>query len=1020
MDTSPFVGRGRELGTLTQALHDAIAGTPRMMLIGGEAGVGKSRLIDELTKVARAEGTVVAVGGCVETGAEEVPFAGPRAALRSVLHQSPDNAPKGDGPLPGAMPAGLRDLMPTEGRARSKPADRGEPPLSQEDAFARTFEAIVGVLERLSADRPLVLVLEDLQWADASTRLLLLHLFRALQSGHVLLVCTYRTDDLHRRHPLRPFLAEAARIRNLIRIDLPAFTWDEVNAQVAAIQRAAPDPKAVDRIFERSDGNPFFVEELLHAGEDRPGAVLSDSLRDLLLARLHALPDAAQEVVRIAAVGGGEMAHGLLRAAAGLPEGELNAAVRTAVDAQLLRTTPDGTGYRFRHALVREAAAEDVLPGELVQWSRRCAEALEADPSLAPPEERNARLAVYWAGAREPVRALEKYVQAAAEARERYACTEELNLLTHAMELWRVVPEDVRASLRLPATPFTTDAAAGSPTDASSYVDLLAQAAVAARMSGDRERAMSLCREAIALPEDQADPLRRAWFWAERADLVQGLGIGDGRTELDRALALVHDLQPSAVHVDILARIALWGARHQSGPDSLNAADRAIAYARKLGDHYGELHARVTHAWLLTGTGRFEESVAELRQVLEQALEIDAVPVIGRACITLPSVLEGMGLSQEAVTVAEECAALCRARGLLDQEAWVHCNRSVSLFSLGRWPQAVEATDDAAQLARSRKARGLVAALRTLKAFVHGDLQEAARQLCLARSLYGAHDVQPQLIIPLAGFAIAIAARQGRLRDARTELSDILSVGLPPATERYSLPMLYAAATAEADAWVPGNDPERDEAIAAIRRHSERITARTSLWHAYRLMIEAELARAAGNPDPEAWAQAIEALTGADRPYELALARTRWAAAALATRTPRPKVAPTLRQAQTTARELGATLLLADITTLAQRAGITLDARSDPDTTPGPPADATRATEPAPAHALSDLTAREREVLDLVARGYTNGRIAATLYISTKTVSTHVSHILAKLGVTSRTEAAALAYHIGLKDTDAP
>ncbi|RSS81758.1 hypothetical protein EF919_39955, partial [Streptomyces sp. WAC02707] len=290
-------------------------------------------------------------------------------------------------------------------------------------------ELTVRLLERLAADRTVVLVLEDLHWADTSTRHLFTYLLRTLRRGRIVVVASYRADDIHRRHPLRPLLAELDRLRTLRRIELPRFTRAEVHRQLTGILAAEPDPGLVEEVFERSDGNAFFVEELVvpHEAGCAPGK-LSDSLRDLLLVRFEALPEDAQRVVRIAAEGGSTVEYGLLAAVARLAEDDLIEALRAAVGANILLAVPDGDGYRSRHSLVREAVSDDLLPGERSRLNRRYAEALEADPALVRADERATRLATYWYHAHDPAKALPAVLRASVATRERHAYAEQLRL----------------------------------------------------------------------------------------------------------------------------------------------------------------------------------------------------------------------------------------------------------------------------------------------------------------------------------------------------------------------------------------------------------------------------------------------------------------------------------------------------------------------------------------------------------------------------------------------------------------
>ncbi|EFF93224.1 LuxR-family transcriptional regulator [Streptomyces sp. e14] len=434
-----FVGRQSELGTLNDALARAAAGEPQALLLGGEAGVGKTRLIEEFAAAATRRGAVVALGGCVEIGADGLPFAPFSTALRALRRALPGEF--------AAAAAGqeeeLARLLPELGgdQAAARGAGRHD-----EEGMARLFELTARLLERIAAGHTVVLVLEDLHWADASTRHLLAYLLRTLRTGRLLVLASYRSDDIHRRHPLRPLLAELDRLRTIHRIELARFTRQEVARQIAGILAAEPDPAQIDQIFERSDGNAFFVEELACCtGPDCPD--LSDSLRDLLLVRVEALPETAQRVVRIAAEGGSTVEYRLLAAVSRLAEDDLIEALRAAVNANVLIPAPSGDGYRFRHSLVREAVSDDLLPGERSRLDRRYAEALEADPTLVPADQRVTRLASYWYHAHDPAKALPAVLDASVAARSRHAYSEQLRLLERAMELWDTAPEEVGGRL---------------------------------------------------------------------------------------------------------------------------------------------------------------------------------------------------------------------------------------------------------------------------------------------------------------------------------------------------------------------------------------------------------------------------------------------------------------------------------------------------------------------------------------------------------------------------------------------
>ncbi|MHC3475150.1 helix-turn-helix transcriptional regulator [Streptomyces sp. 7R007] len=986
-----FVGRAEELGTLNDALAQAAAGHPQALLIGGEAGVGKTRLVEEFATAACRAGAVVALGGCVEIGADGLPFAPFSTALRALRRELPDEV--------AAAAAGqeeeLARLLPEV--CETTPGRRHD-----EEGMARLFELTARLLERVAADRTVVVALEDLHWADASTRHLLAYLFRTLRTGRLVVLATYRADDIHRRHPLRPLLAELDRVRTVQRIELSRFNREEVGRQIAGILAAEPDPDQVDEIFARSDGNAFFVEELAVCASEGCGTGLTDSLRDLLLVRVEGLPESAQRVARIVAEGGSTVEYRLLAAVASLAEDDLIEALRAAVNANILLATPTGDGYRFRHSLVREAVGDDLLPGERSRLNRRYAEALEADPSLVPADERVMRLASYWYHAHDAAKALPAVLDAAVAARCRHAYSEQLRLLERAMELWDTAPEEVRAALRLADYCDVYDPCGCDPEATPvQYLDLMAEAAVAGRLCGERERALKITKRALHLLEDEDDPLRAAWFWIQRSRLVQALARGDGWRELATAQDLVRGLPPSAVHAEVLSTVANWSMLREPGPDALLAAERAVEYARMVGAREIELNARLTLGGLMVDSGSVESGLAEMYEVKERALAEGVTYVAGRAHINLPSELEGVGRTAEAVPILEEGIAFTRRFGLLDSEAWVWANLSKALYFLGRWDEAADAAANALRVGHNAKPQAGGAYCLAHLALSRGDLPEAARRLADARGYLGVHDPMPQQSLPLARIAIGVAAGEGRLLDVRAELDRVVAAGFPPGTQRYAWPLLLAAATAEADARaLPAAADGRAEALDRIRLAAKSITTEAPLWLAHEQWVRAELQRAEGRDTVGTWSDVVTAFEALDRPYDLARARHRLAEALLAVGgdDERDRATELLRLARAVADHLGARPLADAVALLAQRARLPLDRtpqRRSPEESLG-------------------LTSRERDVLRLVSAGRTNRQIAEALFISPKTASVHVSNILGKLGVSGRGEAAAMAHRLGL------
>ncbi len=579
------------------------------------------------------------------------------------------------------------------------------------------------------------------------------------------------------------------------------------------------------------------------------------------------------------------------------------------------------------------------------------------------------RLASYWYHAHDAAKALPAVLDASVTARRRHAYSEQLRLLERAMELWDSAPEEVRAGLR-PADYTETSPARGgdSATSPLRYLDLMAEAAVAGRLCSERERALKITKRALRLLEDEDDPLRAAWFWTQRSRLVQSQARGDGWAELATAQELVRGLPPSEVHAEVLANVANWSMVHAPGPEAFTAAERAVEYARMLGVRETEMNGRLTLGGLTVEAGDVERGLAEMADVKRQTVECGITTIAGRAYVNLPSALESVGRSQEAVPLLEEGIAYTRKFGLLDSEAWIWGNFAETLYTLGNWDRAAEAGTRAERVGQSAKPRGFHATLRAELALDRGDLTAAADHLAAARAHFGTHDRTPQHDLPLVRIAIGIAAGEGRLLDARA-------------------------------------DRGRSGILERIRRTAKPLATHVPVWQAYERWVRAELLRAEQAADPDTWTEVVTAFEALERPYDLARVRHRLAEELLLageSADDRDRATELLRLAHAVASHLGARPLDDAVTHLAQRARLPLKRPAEHRPAPADPAGSL------------GLTGRERDVLRLVSAGRTNRQIAEALFISPKTASVHVSNILAKLDVSGRGEAAAVAHRLGL------
>ena len=527
-----FIGRQDEMSALTVMLSRAADGVPAVALIGGEAGVGKTRLVSELTERASQAGFLAVAGQCLELGAAGLPLAPLVDVLRTLARSLP---PDVLAEVLGAARPELARLLPELSPEAAVP-----PPTAAEIRPAQLLELVLGVLERLSARQPVLLVIEDLHWADQFTLELTAFLVRVLRAARIMLVATYRSDELHRRHPLRPLLTSWERVRSVDHLQLQRFGPDEVTAQLTAILGASPAPGVTAAIFDRSGGNAYLVEELAGGlrGDGDP-AGLPPSLRDVLLSRVDTLSPGAQRLLRTASAAGRAVPDRLLAEVAGLTEPELFATLRELVENHLLLVDSGGHGYVFRHALTRDAVYEDMLPGERIRLHEAYGAALARDPG--PGEEdagRSAALAYHWHAALDLPRALPAAIDAARHAMASYAPAEALRQLERALELW----------------PRVADAAERTGMDQAEVGRLAAEAA---RGAGALDRSALLLIDALAqLPAD-ASPERRALLLERLAQAQRDAGrVAEAVAALEQALALLPADQTTRVHAVVLAALA--------------------------------------------------------------------------------------------------------------------------------------------------------------------------------------------------------------------------------------------------------------------------------------------------------------------------------------------------------------------------------------------------------------------------------------------------------------------------------
>jgi len=1032
------------------------------MLIGGSAGIGVTRLLDEAI-------------GRMATLAE------PLTVLRAGAWPGGDDEPYG--PLIRAIGPTLRALPPAELAERLGPAtdevfrllpdlvaridsaglEVPREPLATapERRQARTLEGILGLLGRLGEDKPIVFILEDLHRADAATRTLFTFLARIAQRQRLAVIGTHQPDVVLRDDPW------AAEVASILASPRPAGQWSmpslnrrELAELIEGIEGERASASLLLLVAERSGGMPLVAEELLAARRELPHASLTGSFDDLVMARITARSLECRRILRLVAAAGRPLTTAQLAASAAAFEADSrrpaprSAGARRTGDgvlgADLLAGREEALEHGFtvehddtiaiRHESIGQAVERDLLPMARSRYHVALGRGLDGPPST---------LVRHWLVAHDPPATRTAAIAAAGVAAARHAAADELS----ALELALAIPEDPDAGIVRP----------WAQRPVWDRIGLQVRAAEAAFAIGQTSRATAFLEVAIGALASREDRVRLGLLHERLAVVRRAAGDHAGAmTAAKRAVELV-PREPSPALARVLATLAQLTMLDGMHSDAQRIAREAIDVARACEPvaRQHEIHATTTLGVVLAWGSDPSAAIELLRDAEKAARDLNDQDALFRVRANLTTVLDLVARRAEAISVAYEGIADARRAGL---EAvygnFLAGNAGDSLFLLGRWEEA----RDLCSRALGWLPVGIVYLLSTLQlAFIEIEMnagEEAARLLGQVVLEFDSAR-EPQLAGPYYLAAASFALWRGDIGDASRSVDH--GWAALRETEEWVLVARMAAMVAQVDAAIAAEAREQRQLAplaAARQRTSGVLKAAAEIVKAggapasagSRQFADASLAtargfqrRLEGDDDPAVWSHVADAWAALDAPYDVALARWREAEAILgagAGRAGRADARRPLATAAKTALRMQARPLLRELRELAGRARIQLPDEveaflAEPQraptgrtvaavAAPGQNGQEGRselvlavAGAPDSSSERADtfgLSGREREVLLLVAQGRTNREIGEHLFISQKTVGVHVGNILAKLAVSGRVEAAAVAIRLGLTE----
>ncbi len=949
----PIFGRTEQIDDFAELLSDSAKSS--ITLLGGDAGIGKTRLVQEVAGVCRAAGGIAVGGRCLDLGDSVAPYLPIGDIARSLRE------------LPAADEVISAD--------RLAPADGARP--------VEYFENVAGMLGELTQLAPALVAVEDVHWADRATRELLTYLFTRGVPAGVHVVATYRTDDLHRRHPLRPALAEWFRLPAVRRVLLEPLTAAPARSLVEHLLPSVDDRDAGE-IVRRSGGNPFFTEELVNASlqpHDLAGSSIPGDLADLLLVRVDSLDADTRQVLRAVSVAGSVATDTTLQALTDLSPDLLHTALRAAIDAHLLITRPDGT-FAFRHALLAEAVYDDLLPGQRVRLHDTLTDILAGldDPSGAATLALHAELAGRYATA------LAARVRAGDDALDAAAPSNAARHFEKAISL-----------------------AAGHPEMTDVPTDLSERAAEALLAAGDPHRAAELVRDVLRSSRgaslERARMLRlylSALLLTDLPTMHLRLSVEDLPDEADELLDLAIGWTSGTDDTVLLGQLTALKAHYllafERYDEAAVAAGDALTIGRTVEEPSIITDAMTTQAKLDGIAGEMTAAVAMLEQVRERAVaegdiraELRALHQIAGLHARVDDHTKAAATYAEAIRRAAEANARTEMYGL-DSIIFA----ATLAAKMANWERVDSLLTDWEKLPPLAKAAAM--AIRMTVSVARGRYDEArAAYKTLRRhwhqDMYVLVNTAPAMI-DLLGSTGDLAGATETYDDAVATVKQIWRMPVFDAQIRMTALLLthladtMARAPREAAQWSDRAELLNAalEAVLSVRGRRDSLGEESQAWFARAC---AELARISGDTSLalDEYRESVRLFEHAGFAYEQMVAEY-LLAKALHSTGERAEARTVSERALATARQLGAARF---IPLLRGHSG---DDRSND----------------------GSLTPRERDVLGLVAAGMTNGQLAKRLFISTKTASVHVSNILAKLGATNRTEAVDLARQRGLLD----